>query len=93
MVFEKPRPDIEVSRFWPERRDPRGHKNGFGFALTQVDALVARLAIVREPHEFIPAAERNFPLLKVFDPIECDQDLIARYRRLDSPPESPSSPT
>jgi hypothetical protein len=30
--------------------------------------------------------------LKVFDPIECDQDLIARYRHLDSPPESPSSP-
>jgi hypothetical protein len=31
--------------------------------------------------------------LKVFDPIECDQDLIARYRHLDSPLESPSSTT
>ena len=58
MMFEEPRPYVEIPRLRPVWGDPGRDQNGFRLALAQVDALVARLAIVREPHEFIPAAER-----------------------------------
>ena len=80
MMFEEPRPYVEIPRLWPVRGDPGRDQNGFRLALAQVDALVARLAIVREPHEFIPAAERDAFFLKVFPTIDGDQDLVARYR-------------